>query len=127
MLCDELLAAYDRPEGPDESVRWRSFCIALLEAVMRQGGLTERSGGLAAEALRLWREGVPPDQVLVEHRVAIWNYLEKKNGSSVFVRDPEDRGLRAVLGALWPVETRDEAAETAYFAQECLTGNLHME
>ncbi len=69
-------------------------------------------------AQKHWSEGEGAADELASARVAIWEHLDAKHGTSVMVSDKEDHLLRAVLCVLYP--EADDLEDVAYFFRDCL-------
>jgi len=117
MSYERLLEAFYKADAGEQ---WRSFARAVVVAI-------RDAGGHSADVERLVRSGAvlveqrASEDALKAHRVAVWRFLEAKNGSSAIVRDADDRALRALLTVLEPVEDEGTAAECAEWVEEVLT------
>ena len=48
-----------------------------------------------------WLVGTSDNASLVPHRVAAWNCLKEKTGSSIIINDNVDRAIRILIYLLW--------------------------
>ncbi|GAA4198783.1 hypothetical protein [Actinocatenispora rupis] len=120
MLFERLMAAYD---AVDDESAWSSFVAAVIAEVRGAGTESSEAESFLESAGRLLSEGGGEDDY-TSLRVAIWRYLDDKNGSSTVIRDVDDRALRALLTVLMgPTPgARDDVEEAAWWVASLLAG-----
>jgi len=76
-----------------------------------------------AAATGIWCRGLVAR--LDDHRVAVWQYLDDKNGNSTTVADYEDHFLRALICVLWDdpwAKRSDELPDTVEWFEHYFRG-----
>ncbi len=83
---------------PIGTAAMRTFALAAM-AVAVDIPVSLRPALVAG--LNRWFVGMGDGESLVSHRIAAWDYLEQKNGSSGTIVDDVDRAIRILIYLLW--------------------------
>ncbi|MFT3943631.1 MAG: hypothetical protein QM705_07385 [Ancrocorticia sp.] len=96
---DEAIECRAIREGvPIGTAAMRTFALAAM-AVAVDIPESLRPGLVAG--LNRWFVGMGSGESLMSHRIAAWEYLEQKNGSSGAIVDDVDRAVRILIYLLW--------------------------
>lgn len=76
----------------------RTFALAAM-AVAVDIPVSLRPGLVAG--VNRWLVGTSDNASLVPHRVAAWNCLKEKTGSSIIINDNVGRAIRILIYLLW--------------------------
>lgn len=99
-------------EALDKSIECRAACegISVELAAIRTFALMAMAVAVdipvslrpaLVAGLNRWFVGMGDGESLVSHRIAAWDYLEQKNGSSGTIVDDVDRAIRILIYLLW--------------------------
>ncbi len=83
---------------PIGTAAMRTFALAAM-AVAVDIPVSLRPGLVAG--VNRWLVGTSDNASLVPHRVAAWNCLKEKTGSSIIINDNVDRAIRILIYLLW--------------------------
>jgi hypothetical protein len=115
------LDAYKNARG-DDAERWRAHALALLDVLeIRARDLPPQLLEQVPDVVGMWRQGTVDAARLTDVRVACWQFLEAKHGTSTAITDDEDRAVRLLVCACFAEGTADDAVETDWFLASLLT------
>jgi hypothetical protein len=111
---NELLAAADQG---DPSQWWARLNLAMSAELWRFGdSLPAWAVADLETADAYWRGDNSRRDDMLAARLAAWNFLDTKNGSSVTIVDNEDRLIRALICVLFADDSDDPGMGAEFFA-----------
>ncbi len=117
---DDVVERLAVSEGiPIGTAAMRMFALASM-AVAVDIPVHLRPGLVAG--VKRWLVGVEDGESLESHRIAAWEYLKEKTGSTIIIDDDIDRAIRILIFLLWDEAIDEDLSDGLDFFVPLING-----